>query len=366
LLEDHFPNLVDIGFTAKMEQQLDDIASGGGDRLPYLQGFYNGEAGLDHQVQSHEELIDPRIACTLSIPGLESKIRVGRFGPFLQKESLTEGEPPDTASIPADMAPADITNDLAEKLIAMKKQGPVSIGNCPDSGLPIFVLVGPFGPYLQVGQVVEGEAKPKRVSVPKTIDPSSMTFETACKLLSLPRTLGTHPETSKTVTAGVGRFGPYVLHDKVYKSIPKEADVLTIELDAAVELLKQARVKVAPTPLRELGKHPDDDEVIGIFEGRYGPYVKHGGVFASLPKDKAIEDVHLDEALIWLAEKAAKGPVKKGRGRTAGRKKAATEKTTVAALSPVKKKAAKKKAGTKKKAAKKKSAKKKETSEATE
>lgn len=366
LLEDHFPNLVDIGFTAKMEQQLDDIASGGGDRLPYLQGFYNGEAGLDQQVQSHEELIDPRIACTLSIPGLESKIRVGRFGPFLQKESLTEGEPPDTASIPADMAPADITNDLAEKLIAMKKQGPVSIGNCPDSGLPIFVLVGPFGPYLQVGQVVEGEAKPKRVSVPKTIDPSSMTFETACKLLSLPRTLGAHPETSKTVTAGVGRFGPYVLHDKVYKSIPKEADVLTIELDAAVELLKQARVKVAPTPLRELGKHPDDDEVIGIFEGRYGPYVKHGGVFASLPKDKAIEDVHLDEALIWLAEKAAKGPVKKGRGRTAGRKKAATEKTTVAALSPVKKKAAKKKAGTKKKAAKKKSAKKKETSEATE
>ncbi len=347
LLEKHFPNLVDVGFTAKMEEQLDEVASGTAERLPYLREFYCGKGGLDEQVKAHEELIDPRDACTLELSGLDAKIRVGRWGPFLQKETDAE---PETASIPSDLAPADITNELAEKLLALKKQGPVSLGMHPD-GLPIYSRNGPFGPYLQVGDVVDDQPKPKRVSIPKNIDPSAVTQDLALKLLSLPRELGTHPETSKTVSAGIGRFGPYVLHDKTYKSLPKDGDVLTIDLAAAVELLKQARVKVAPTPLCELGNHPDDGETIAIYEGRYGPYVRHGEVFASLPKDRTIESVQLDEALIWLAERAAKGPSKKRRGRSGFRKKA--DKTESNASKPAKKKPADKKKPPKKKPSKK-------------
>lgn len=352
LLEQNFPNLVDVKFTAQMEEQLDEVATGQAERLPYLQKFYCGGEGLDEQVKSHEEQIDPRVACTIELDGVEAKVRVGRYGPFLQKDG--GGPEPETASIPDDIAPADITNALAEQWIELKKQGPQSIGSTED-GQPIYSLSGRFGPYLQVGEVSKDDPeapKPKRVSIPKTIDPLTISIDVARKLLSLPRDLGLHPETQKPVQAGIGRFGPYVVCDRKYKSIPKDLDVLTIELPAAVELLAQARVKSAPTPLRELGKHPDDDSVVAIFEGRYGPYVRHGDVFASLPKDRAIESVQLDEALIWIAERAAKGPSKKKRGRTSARKKT-DDKTSD------KKKSAKKKPATKKKATKRKSAKKK-------
>lgn len=350
LLEQNFPNLVDVKFTAQMEEQLDEVATGHADRLPYLQKFYSGSDGLDEQVRSHEEGIDPRIACTIELPGVESKVRVGRYGPFLQKES--GGSEPETASIPDDVAPADITNELAEKWIELKKQGPQSIGSHPDHGLPVYLLSGRYGPYLQVGEMSQDpEApKPKRQSIPKNIDPSTMSFDTALKLLSLPRELGPHPDDGKPVIASIGPYGPYVKHDKQFRSIPKTGDVLTIDLATAVELLKQPKGKrAAPTPLRDLGKHPDDDAPIQIFEGRFGPYVRHGDIFASLPKDRTIESVQLDEALIWLAERAAKGPSKK-KGRGGFRKKAAAPKgeTTTAALKPAKKKAAKKKAAKKK------------------
>lgn len=357
LLEQNFPNLVDVKFTAQMEEDLDAVAAGTADRLPYLQKFYSGSDGLDEQVKSHEEGIDPRNACTIDLDGVEAKVRVGRYGPFLQKTG--SGPEPETASIPDDIAPADITNELAEKWLELKRQGPQSIGSHPEHGLPIYLLSGRFGPYLQVGEMSQDpEApKPKRQSVPKNIDPSTMTFDTALKLLSLPRELGPHPEDGKPIFASIGPYGPYVKHDKQFRSIPKTGDVLTIDLTAAVELIKQPKGKrAAPTALRDLGKHPDDDAPIQIFEGRFGPYVRHGDVFASLPKDRTIESVQLDEALIWLAERAAQGPSKKkGRGRGGFRKKAAAPKgeTTTAALKPAKKKAAKKKA-VKKKAAKKK------------
>ena len=359
LLEQNFPHLVDEKFTAHMEEQLDEVAGGQLDRLPYLKEFYLGDRGLDEQVKSHEEQIDPRDACTITIDGVDAKVRVGRYGPFFQKE--TGGEQPETASIPDDIAPGDITNELAERLIALKKLGPTSLGTHPVEGLPIFVLSGRFGPYLQLGEMVEGQPKPKRQSIPKNIDAATIAFETAMKLLALPRALGTHPDDGKAVSASIGPYGPYVKHEKNYRSIPKTADVLNIELDAAIALLKEPKgKKAAATPLRELGKHPDDDAVIQIFEGRYGPYVKHGDVFASLPKGRTVESVQLDEALIWIAERAAMGPSKKSRGRRGApaRKKAAPKaETTTAALKPAKKKAAKKKSKTPaKKAAKKKPA----------
>jgi DNA topoisomerase I len=345
LLEQYFPNLVDYAFTAKMEQTLDDISNGEIESLPYLKEFYGGEEGLDSQVKTNEEKIDPRDICTLDLEGIESKVRVGRYGPYLQKEQ-EDGENL-TASLPAEISPADITNEMAEKLIKQKLEGPTPIGMHPDEGLPIFVLHGPFGYYMQLGEVTEDGPKPKRVSLPKNVEPENVTLPLAMDLLSLPRTVGQHPETDKVVKAGIGRFGPYVLHNKVYASIPKEKDVLTIGLEDAVDLIKNKKVRGAATPLKELGPHPEDGEMVAVFEGRYGPYVKHGKINATLPKETEPDSVTLERALDMIAEKAAKG------GGTKKKKKATKKKAT-------KKKAAKKKT-TKKKAAKKKTTKKKAT-----
>jgi DNA topoisomerase-1 len=316
LLTQHFGHLVDYDFTAKMEQMLDDISNGEADRVPYLRDFYSGEEGLDVLVRAREENIDPREACTLRLDGLKPKIRVGKFGPYFEAE---QNGAPVTASIPDDVAPADLSEELAEKLIEQKQRGPQSLGTDPESGLPIYLLVGPFGPYLQLGEVKEGEPKPKRVGLPKNKDLSTIALDEALAYMSLPRTVGPHPQTGHVVKAGIGRFGPYVQHEKTYKSLGKEDDVLTIGMDRAVELLSQARAKTAAVPLRELGPHPKDKEPVQVFEGRYGPYVKHGKINATIPKDKDPLQVTLEEAVEWIAEREAKGGGKPRRG--GGRKR---------------------------------------------
>ncbi|MCA9051028.1 MAG: type I DNA topoisomerase, partial [Planctomycetaceae bacterium] len=283
LLENHFPKLVDLGFTAGMEQTLDDIATGTADRLPYLREFYSGPEGINEQVKQRETDIDPREACTLRLEGVNAEVRVGRYGPYFEK---AEGEEKLTASIPMNVAPADISNELAERLLHEKLKGPTAIGMHPEEGLPIYQLNGPFGPYLQLGEVTEEQPKPKRCSIPNCFDPLNVDLDTAVQLLSLPRRIGKHPLTDKVVNTGIGRFGPYVLHDKVYGSFDRKShtyefegetyNVLNITMEAAVELLKNTKKRAAPEPLREIGKHPDDDASIGVFEGRYGMYVKHG------------------------------------------------------------------------------------------
>ncbi|MEO2033095.1 MAG: type I DNA topoisomerase, partial [Planctomycetaceae bacterium] len=352
LLEKHFPKLVDLGFTAGMEQTLDDIAAGNADRLPYLRKFYSGSDGIDEQVKQKESDIDPRQACTLKLHGIDADIRVGRYGPYFEK---IDGEEKLTASIPATVAPADLSNELAERLIEEKQKGPTALGMHPEEGLPIYQLSGPFGPYLQLGEVTEEVPKPKRCSIPNCFDVLNLELETAIALLALPRRIGHHPLTEKVVNTGIGRFGPYVLHDKVYASFDRKThvkdfegntyNVLNVTMDVAVDMLKNTKKRAAPTPVREVGRHPDDDAVIGIFEGRYGPYVKHGKINATIPKEHEINDVTLAQALEWIEEKAAK----KGIKTKSTKKKAGTKKVG-------KKKAAKKKAA-KKKTAKKKSAK---------
>lgn len=359
LLETYFPNLVDLGFTAGMEQTLDDIATGEVNRLPYLNKFFSSDEGLEKQVKAQEELIDPRKACTLNFDGLEADIRVGRYGPYLEKKQPGD-EPSLTASIPDEIAPADLNNEKAEQYIADKLRGPQTLGMHPEEGLPIYVKSGPFGPYVQLGEQKEDdEKKPKRVGIPKNFSPSELTLEKSIQLLGLPHRLGHHPVTNKVVNAGVGRFGPYVVHDGVYKSFGKTGtadvngityDVLSVNLEIAIEMLKDAKKRAAPTPIRELGKHPDDDTVIGIFEGRYGPYVKHGKLNATIPKDREIESVTLEEALDLLAVKASKtGTKKKTTKKKATKKK--TAKKTATKKTATKKKAAKKKKTSKKKKA---------------
>ena len=348
LLQSHFSQLVDHKFTALMEQQLDEVASGEAERLPYLQRFYHGEEGLDQQVKTKEEGIDPRIACTLNLEHVQPDIRVGKYGPYVQVEQ-EDGETI-SVSLPAEIAPADVTDELTSKLIERKKAGPQSLGMHPEEGQPVFVKQGPFGTYLQMGDDPEGEdsPKPKRCSVPKHVEPEDITLDIALKYLALPRKLGKHPDTGNVVNAGLGKFGPYVTSRKdgrqVYKSLGKDHDVLTVDLETAITLLADVKPRGPAPPIRELGKHPEDEEIIGVYEGRYGPYVKHGKIYASLPKDLEIESVTLERALDLIAVKAAQ------KGVTTTKKKATKKKGT-------KKKAAKKKAATKK-AAKKKTAKK--------
>lgn len=313
LLEQYFPNLVDTQFTAQMEQSLDDISNGEAKRLPYLEQFYSGTDGLGQQVESKKESIDPRDACTIKLEGLAPAVRVGRYGPYLELQSNGETV---NASLPEDIAPAELNDELAHKLIELKKQGPQSLGMHPEDGQPIFVLSGPFGPYLQLGEIQEGAPKPKRVSIPKNMDPTQITLETAIRLLELPRRLGHHPEDQKVVNAGIGRFGPYVQHAGRYKSLGKDDDVLTITLERAVELLKEVKGRAAAAPLRELGPHPEDEKPVAVFEGRYGPYVKHGKTNATIPKETDPQTITLQQALELLEARAAKS----GKGKKATKK----------------------------------------------
>jgi DNA topoisomerase-1 len=333
LLENYFPRLVDLGFTAKMEQTLDDISNGEAERLPYLTNFYAGSDGLVEQVKAKEESIDPREACSLRIGGLEPVIRVGRFGPFFEQQ--TDGKKL-TVSIPDDVAPADISPEVASRLIEEKQRGSEPLGLDPDSGEPIYAMAGPYGPYLQLGDVKEDGPKPRRASIPKSIDPATVSIDTALKLLALPRTLGNHPESGKPVKAGIGRFGPYVVHEGVFKSFGKNGvfehngrpwDVLTVDLETAVEMLKQARKRASATPVRELGAHPEDGTPVAIFEGRYGPFVRYGDVNVTIPKGTSIDEVKLEQVAQWAADKLARGGPVSGRRSRRSKAPANGEKT---------------------------------------
>lgn len=315
LLETKFSRFVDLKFTAKMEETLDDIASGEVESLPYLTQFYSGPTGIADLVKVGEAEIDAREVCTLKLDGISSHIRVGRYGPYIERHGEDKEAEPTRASIPEDVAPGDITNEMIEGYIRQKLEGPKSLGTEPESGKPIFQMNGPFGPYLQVGQVVEGEDKPKRVGIPKNMPLSQISLEQALGLLSLPRRLGKHPETDRVVNAGIGRFGPYVNHAGIFKSLTTDYDVLSIDLETAVELLKTAKKQTAVI-LREMGAHPEDGKPVVICEGRYGPYLKHGRTNASLPKDSDVQGVTMASAMELLAKKT------KGKKPTKGKKTA--------------------------------------------
>ncbi len=304
LLEEHFFDLVDLNFTANMEQTLDDIAAGEKDWLEYLRQFYLGENGLESQVKAKEANIDPRTASAVNLDDLHAEVRIGQFGPYVARE--TNGDRV-TAGLPPDLPPADLSDELVEQLLAQKSDGPRQLGTDPESGLPVYLKAGPYGPYVQLGDDDNGKGKPKRVGLLKDMEPEQVDLELALKLLSLPRTLGSHPETNKPVQAGVGRFGPYVVHDGKFASIKPPDHVLTIQLPRALELLAQAstrRGRGSQQVIKELGEHPDGG-VVQVLEGRYGPYVKHKRTNATIPKDVDTAEVTLEQALEWLAAKKA-------------------------------------------------------------
>ncbi len=306
LLERHFHYLIEYGFTSAMENALDEIAYGERDSLQYLKDFYLGENGLKQQVEEREGAIDPTESRMVSLPQLpeNTEIRVGRYGPYLVHQS--DGEEAVHASIPEEVAPADLDEHEIQELIELSKNGPEPLGTDPETGLDVYCLVGRYGPYVQLGEKNEGEEKPKRASLPKGSKPRDIDLEFALKLLSLPRNLGPHPETGKEVLANNGRFGPYVFHDGEYRSLKKDDDVYTIDLARAVELLKEEKKGGRRSKkIRDLGTDPEKEKKVAVYDGKYGPYIKYGTKNVSLPDDKkekeAIEKLTLEEALNIVA-----------------------------------------------------------------
>jgi len=313
LLEDHFPQLVDLNFTAQMEQTLDDIAAGDAEWLPYLRRFYTGQEGLEEQVKEREENIDPRKACTIQFEDLGADVRVGRFGAYLEKEG-EDGENI-KASLPENVAPADLTAEEADRIIKQKLGGAEALGMHPESGEPIYLRVGPYGPYVQLGEEAEGK-KVVRTSLPKGVTPENITVEQAVGLVGLPRTVGAHPESGKDIKAAIGRFGPYVMHNGEFASLKPTDDVLTVTLPRALELFDLKKVGAGKRGLvRVIGPHPADGEPVEAYVGRYGPYVKHGEINAPLPKDISVDSITVLEAAKLLADRAANPPEKKTKAK---------------------------------------------------
>jgi DNA topoisomerase-1 len=352
LLEKHFPDIVDPKFTSKMEQTLDDIATGDMDWLPYLRAFYSSDDGLENQVKARESNIDPKEARTIHLDDLDARIRISKTGAYIESEN-------GNINLPKDLPPADLNPEQVEKLL----QGPSKLGLHPETGEPIYVKLGPYGHYIQLGDKSEENPKPKNVSIPKGVKPEDVTMEQALGLLSLPRTLGMHPETGRKVQAAIGPYGPYIVHDlgkgedgkpkKDYRSIKAPDDVITISFDRALEMLAEPKAtrgkRGAATPLRELGAHPEDDEPVNIYDGPYGAYIKHGKVNASLPEGQTVEAITMDVAVEALAAKA--GTKKSSKSKKATTAKTTTKKTT--AKTTTAKKTTTKKSTTKAAAAKK-------------
>lgn len=356
LLEDHLTALVDYEFTAQMEDDLDAISRGEQGHLEYLKNFYfgNGKPGLKTQLENKVEEIDARsisrILVGVAEDGEEVHVRVGRYSPFVEK-----GEK--TASLPEELPPDEVKMVYALELLAQAAKAEEPLGTDPETNKPVYLKVGRFGPYIQLG-TMEDEEKPKNASLLKGMNPEEITFETALKLLSLPRELGAHPKLEGVITAYNGRYGPYVKCEAETRSLPAEISPLDVTLEQAIELLNQPKPKgrgraAAKPPLKVYEeKSPVTEGAVQLLDGRYGPYVTDGETNASLPKGTSPEELTFNEALNLLAARAAAGGGKKKKAKKKAPKKKAAKKKTAKKTT---KKAAKKK--TTKKATKRKTAK---------
>ncbi|MCI5072395.1 type I DNA topoisomerase [bacterium] len=300
LLEKHFADLVDYGFTSKMEETLDEIAVGKQESLPYLKSFYLGKNGLLKQAERKEEEINADESRQVYLnQDFDAQIRVGRFGPFLVKPGDKNAGVEDVrASIPEDVAPADLSQEMVKDIIEASEKGPESIGKHPDTGEDIYVLIGRYGPYVQLGEVTDDNPKPKRASVTREYDYRNLSLEDAVKLLVLPYEVGKHPETGLPIIANKGRFGPYLSHNDETRSVKKDDDIYTLTLERAVEILAEERVgRRGSKTIKDLGKHPETNKKVVVMEGKYGPYIKHGSKNFKLPEDQKAEDVTMEIAV---------------------------------------------------------------------
>jgi DNA topoisomerase-1 len=345
LLEQHLAGLVDYAFTAKMEDDLDAISRGEREYVEYLNEFYFGDGngtrksgaadrmpGLKQQLDHKSEQIDAREISRIPIgtpaDGEPVYVRVGRYSPFVE-----QGER--TASLPEETPPDEVTLDAAMKLLEQAAQGDEPLGVDPETHKPVYLKVGRFGPYVQRGSP-EDEEKPQNASLLKGMNPSDIDLTTALKLLSLPRNLGNHPQTSAAVMAYNGRFGPYVKSGEETRSLPADISPLEVTLDQALHLLAQpkaagrGRAAAKREPLKVFDASPATNQKVQLLDGRYGPYVTDGETNASLPKGTPVEELTFQEALDLLAARAAAGPSKKKSARKKSSKAAKTPKKSAA------------------------------------
>lgn len=296
LMEKHFPNLIDYEFTAAMETDLDRIAGGEEQSVPWLSAFYFGDEGLKQKVASRLDEIDPRLVNSIPIgqddEGIEIVARVGRYGPYVER-----GE--ERGSIPEDLAPDELTVEKAIGLIEEQNKGDKIFGTDPDTGLVVYGKTGRFGPYVQLGEQEEGsKEKPKRASLFKGMDMDALGLEDALSLLSLPRVVGAD-EDGVEILALNGRYGPYIQRGTDRRSLESEDQLFTLTVDEALKLLAEPprrRGQARSTDLKELGKDPVSGKTVTVRSGRYGPYVTDGEVNASLRKADSPETISLERA----------------------------------------------------------------------
>ncbi|MEA1901958.1 MAG: type I DNA topoisomerase [Actinomycetota bacterium] len=301
LLENHFPKLVDYEFTASMETDLDRIAAGEEDSVPWLTAFYFGDDGLKEKVANRLDEIDPRAINSIPVgtddQGNDIVARIGRYGPYVERAE-------ERASIPDDMAPDEITVEKAIELIETQNAGDKIFGTDPDSGLTVFGKTGRFGPYIQLGEQEEGsKEKPKRASLFKTMEMDALGLDDALKLLSLPRTVGQDPEGIDIVALN-GRYGPYIQRGDDRRSLETEDQLFTLTVEEALKVLAEParrRGQSRSGPLRELGKDPVSGREVTVRSGRYGPYVTDGEANASLRKGDTPEKITIERAADLLA-----------------------------------------------------------------
>jgi DNA topoisomerase-1 len=343
LMEKHLPDLVNYEFTAKMEEGLDEISRQESEHVAYLKNFYFGneraglkQQGLKQQLVDKLQEVDPRDLSRFSLgkPANgqhreEVFVRVGKFGPFLE-----HGER--KASIPLEMPPDELTLAKALEMLEQASIAEEPLGIHPDTRQPVYLKQGRFGPYVQMVPADE-EEKPKNASLLPGMTPADVTFEVAVKLLTLPRTIGDHPQQNEPIVAFNGKFGPYIKCGSETRSLPKELSPLDVTLEQAVELLAQpkarGRGRAAPRePLKTFEASPITNQPVKVLSGRFGNYVTDGTTNATLPKDTTPEELTFQQALDLLAERAARGPAtprgRRGRAaKSSAPKKPAARKT---------------------------------------
>ena len=347
-LSSFFERYVEYGFTAELEDRLDDISGGRREWKQVLRDFWEAfskavdgtkELRVREVLDTLDELLGPHFfpmgedgrdprKCPVCTDG-RMGLKLGKFGAFIGCSNYPECKHTQALAVP--------NGESGDGAEAAAEIFPRLLGNDPETGLPITVRKGPYGAYVQLGDAEEGGPKPKRASLPKGVSAATIDLEMALGLLALPREVGLHPETGDMITAGLGRFGPFLKMGGTYVSLKGDDDVLTVGLNRAVVLFAD---KPRKDPPKELGKHPTDGKPVVQKAGRWGPFVQHGKVMASLPKDMDKDSVTLEKALELLAAKSGKtAPATK---KAAPKKKAAAKKKTTAKKPATKKKTAKK------------------------
>ncbi|PZR52590.1 type I DNA topoisomerase [Xylanimonas oleitrophica] len=355
LLEEHFDWLVDYRFTAEMEADLDQIAAGDRERAAWLSRFYFGDGSGSQEGWGLHDLVEnlgdiDAVAVNSVEIGEGIRLRVGRYGPYVEDLSaeVPEGQNPPRASVPEDLAPDELTVEKARELLAAGGDEGRVLGTDPESGHTIVAKAGRYGPYvtellpepeLDPGlsaaarkKALAALPKPRTASLFKTMALDTVTLEDALRLLSLPRVVGTDPESGDEITAQNGRYGPYLKKGTDSRTLGSEEQLFTVTLEEALKIYAEpkrgrgARGAAAP-PLRELGDDPTSGKPITVKDGRFGPYVTDGETNRTLPRDLTPETITPERAVELLAEKRAAGPAKKRTTRSTAARKTTTRKT---------------------------------------